>query len=71
MSDRQERIKRFRSNAEHQRKIGDLQGCLEFRALADDLEKLEKIEQIISNFDESSNYYLTLVQIAKVVQNEK
>ena len=31
-------------------------------------EKLDKIEQIISNFDESSNYYQTLEQIAKVVE---
>ena len=30
--------------------------------------KYQKIEQIISNFDESSNYYLTLEQIAKVVE---
>ena len=35
-----------------------------------DMEKMEQIELIIMNFDESSNYYETLEQIAKVVENE-
>ena len=67
MSDRQERIKRFRSNAEHQRKIGDLQGCLEFRALADDLEKLEKIEQIIKDIPYGGD--VTVRRIQEVVED--
>ena len=39
-----------------------------FREAIDIMQKYKKIEQIISNFDESSNYYLTLEQIAKVVE---
>ena len=45
-------IERFKSNAEHQRNIGDLQGCLEFRQLAEWLVKYQKIEQIIRDWKE-------------------
>ena len=65
-----ETIERFKSNAEYERTHGNLQGCLEFRQLAEWLEQLQKIEQIVSNFDESWNYFLTLEQIIKVVQDE-
>ena len=65
-----ETIERFKSNAEYERTQGNLQGCLEFRQLAEWLEQLQKIEQIVSNFDESWNYFLTLEQIIKVVQDE-
>ena len=50
MDKRRERIERFKSNAEFQRKQGDLQGCLEFRELAGELEKLQKIEEIIEGY---------------------
>ena len=50
MDKRRERIERFKSNAEVQRKFGDLQGCLEFRELAEELEKLEGIEQIVKDY---------------------
>ena len=50
MDKRRERIERFKSNAEVQRKLGDLQGCLEFKELAEELEKLEQIEQIIADY---------------------
>lgn len=43
-------INRFRHNAEHQRKIGDLHGCLEFRQLAEWLEQLQKIKQIVDEW---------------------
>lgn len=71
MNKRQERIKRFRNNAEVQRKLGDLQGCLEFRELAEELEKLEKIEQIIKRTEGTlglDNY--TVQQIKEVLENE-
>ena len=55
MDKRKERIKRFKSNAEVQRKFGDLQGCLEFRKLAEELEKLEQIEQIINATEYTEN----------------
>ena len=44
-----EAIKRFQNNAEYERTHGSLQGCLEFRQLAEWLEKLQKIEQILKD----------------------
>lgn len=42
----EEAIKRFQSSAEYERTHGNLQGCLEFRQLADWLRKYQKIEDI-------------------------
>lgn len=50
MNKRRERIERFKGNAEYQRKQGDLQGCLEFKELAEELEKLERIEKIVNDW---------------------
>ena len=43
-----EAITRYKNNAEYERIHGNLQGCLEFRQLAEWLEKLQKIEKIIN-----------------------
>ena len=56
MDKRRERIERFKSNAEFQRKQGDLQGCLEFRELAEKLGKLEQIEQIIDKWNNDASH---------------
>ena len=40
-----EAIKRFQSNAEFERTHGNLQGCLEFRQLAEWLEELKTLRQ--------------------------
>lgn len=48
----EEAVKRFQSNAEYERVHDNLQGCLEFKQLAEWLEKLQKIEQIISDYEE-------------------
>lgn len=56
MNKRQERIERFKSNAEVQRKFGDLQGCLEFRELAQELEKLEQIEKIVTAWNNDASH---------------
>lgn len=40
-----EAIKRFQSNAEYERTHGNLQGCLEFRQIAEWLEQLQKIDK--------------------------
>lgn len=56
MNKRQERIERFKSNAEVQRKFGDLQGCLEFRELAQELEKLEQIAQIVNAWNNDASH---------------
>ena len=47
----EEAITRYKNNAEYERTHGNLQGCLEFRQLAEWLEQLQKIEEIISNND--------------------
>lgn len=69
MNKRQERIERFKSNAEVQRKFGDLQGCLEFRELAQELEKLEKIEQIVANWNnDASHNFEDMCKINKIIK---
>lgn len=70
MDKRRERIERFKSNAEVQRKFGDLQGCLEFRELAEELEKLEQIEQIVNEWialKEKPNF--CMMKIREVLEN--
>ena len=44
-----EAITRYKNNAEYERSHGNLQGCLEFRQLAEWLRKYKKIEQIVSD----------------------
>lgn len=46
-----EAITRYKNNAEYERTHGNLQGCLEFRQLVEWLEKLQKIQGIISKWD--------------------
>ena len=45
-----EAIKRYTDNAEYERTHGNLQGCLEFKQLAEWLRKYQKIQEIISDF---------------------
>ena len=47
----EESIKRYTDNAEYERTHGNLQGCLEFKQLAEWLRKYQKIEQIIDDYD--------------------
>ena len=68
MDKRRERIEKFKGNAEFQRKQGDLQGCLEFRELAEELEKLEQIEQIIDDCDLEA--WEVLEKIKEVLKND-
>jgi hypothetical protein len=46
-----EAIKRYTDNAEYERTHGNLQGCLEFKQLAEWLRKYQKIEQILDDYD--------------------
>lgn len=72
MNKRQERIERFKSNAEVQRKFGDLQGCLEFRELAQELEKLEQIEQIVNAWNnDASHSFSDMCKINEVIKKEE
>jgi hypothetical protein len=47
----EESIKRYTDNAEYERTHGNLQGCLEFKQLAEWLRKYQKIEQILDDYD--------------------
>jgi len=42
----EEAITRYKNNAEYERTHGNLQGCLEFKQLAEWLEQLQKIQEI-------------------------
>lgn len=73
-----EAITRYKNNAEYERTHGNLQGCLEFRQLAEWLEKYQKIEEIVKQKDydrfNSHNYYgyfLRVQDIRKVIEDEK
>jgi hypothetical protein len=66
-----EAIKRFQSNAEYERTHGNLQGCLEFRQLAEWLEKLQEIEEIYKKWNEVNDFsYKNAMQmIGKVLKD--
>ena len=57
-------IERYKNNAEYERTHGNLQGCLEFKQLAEWLEKLQKIEHIVK-----AEIPYKLVEIEKVVKD--
>lgn len=42
----EEEIKRFTDNAEYERTNGNLQGCLEFKQLADWLKELKQLREV-------------------------
>ena len=46
-----EAITRYKNNAEYERTHGNLQGCLEFRQLAEWLKQLKAVKQIIIQHD--------------------
>lgn len=46
-----ESIKRYTDNAEYERTHGNLQGCMEFKQLAEWLRKYQKIEQLLDDYD--------------------
>lgn len=67
-------ITRFKHNAEYERTHGSLQGCLEFRQLAEWLEQLQKIQEIMNELN--GNFYgsylkdrQALEKIYKVVED--
>lgn len=49
-------IIRYKNNAEYERTHGNLQGCLEFRQLAEWLEKYQKITKIEQAIQEMMKY---------------
>jgi hypothetical protein len=65
-----EAIARYKNNAEYERTHGNLQGCLEFRQLAEWLKQLKQIKDIIATHDSDSmpEDYWYIDQIREVVQ---
>lgn len=66
----EEAIKRFQSNAEYERTHGNLQGCLEFRQLAEWLRKYQKIEEIVGRYGFESSW-LCLRKIRDVLEGDE
>ena len=66
-----EAIKRYKNNAEYERTHGNLQGCLEFRQLADWLRKYQKIEQIYKEWfsDKGRTSADAYIRIGEVVED--
>ena len=64
-----EAIKRFQSNAEYERTHGNLQGCLEFRQLAEWLCKYQKIQEIVKNTQQLCSYGSAFIDIREVVED--
>ncbi len=52
----EEAIERYKNNAEYERTHGNLQGCLEFRQLAEWLESIDKIRAEINRKIQEENY---------------
>ena len=63
----EEEIKRLTDNAEYERTHGNLQGCLEFRQLAEWLRKYQKIEQILKDIPYGGD--ATVRRIQEVVED--
>lgn len=66
---KREIITRMRNNAEYVRAQGDIQGCIEFRQIADWIEQLANIEQIYS-YRLGTPIYKTLSKIGEVLKDE-
>jgi hypothetical protein len=66
-----EAIVRYKNNAEYERTHGSLQGCLEFRQIAEWLEKLQKIEEIYKKWNEVNDfsYNQAMSQIGEVLED--
>ena len=62
-----ETITRYKRNAEYERTHGNLQGCLEFRQLAEWLEKLQKIEKIVKDIPYGGD--ATVRRIQEVIED--
>ena len=65
----EEAITRYKNNAEYERTHGNLQGCLEFRQLAEWLEKYQKIEEIVKNTQQLCSYGSAFIDIREVVED--
>jgi len=67
-----EAIERYKSNAEYERTHGNLQGCLEFRQLAEWLCKYQKIQEIVERFKDQYDHTTCMdlmVEIKEVLED--
>ena len=66
-----EAIKRYNSNAFYEKSDGNLQGYLEFRQLAEWLEKLQKITEIVETWksDVDIDSYDCMTDIYEVLED--
>lgn len=64
-----ESIQRYKNNSEYERTHGNLQGCLEFRQLAEWLEKYQKICEIVNSKTTRVSYELGFRQIKRVIED--
>ena len=60
---KQEIIDRFRSNAELERQKGNLNGCLEFKQIAEWIDQLQEIERIVKKEGFIHNPYMAVDMI--------
>ena len=60
---KQEIIDRFRNNAEFERQKGNLNGCLEFKQIAEWIDQLQEIEKIVKNEGFIHNPYMAIDMI--------
>ena len=68
----EEAIKRYTDNAEYERTHGNLQGCLDFKQLAEWLKRLKRIEDYIADGkdDIECTYSLCFWEIEAVMNGE-
>ena len=68
----EEVITRYKNNAEHERTHGNLQGCLEFRQLAEWLRKYQKIKNIICKWEDGlyDDEGLTHTEVLEMISDE-
>ena len=68
----EEAIKTYEGNAEYERTHGNLQGCLDFRQLAEWLKRLKRIEDYIADGkdDIECTYSLCFYEIEAVMNGE-
>ena len=65
----EEAITRYENNAEYERTHENLQGCLEFKQLAEWLRKYQKIEQIVKNTQQLCSYGSAFIDIREVIED--
>lgn len=72
----EEAITRYKNNAEYERTHGNLQGCLEFKQLVEWIEELQRIQEIIDDWQNQNDPRIKLAmccdsmrKITKVIED--